>query len=523
MMERPLKRARTTVTTASPLSQAHLPLRENKINGMATEDGLRKRRPNDTTTTMPSRPAASPPPTYVPHVDIPPIKRKPDAATPIPRACVTVVGRGFDGVTGQPVYTVRVERERESSGASQSDGDSDTSQEDTDKAIEELQVELEAVLDFVSPQELERFENEFVESPAPASPSAAAATSAPDTADAGSDAPTPEKRKAKAAPTRAFVDLLPPITRKRKKPAPVAKGALATMGDAFPAPRDEGADDVSVSVSASADDDASEPLSRVDAVLKAKISVMSGAASTSDSASTDAAPRRQPGRPRVRPREADIIDLDGSTDVEADDEQGVFRAGGKLASALASASVAQKPMRLSQGSVPVEAESDAEKGGGSNSSSDASLEVVEPVVAAGRRAGSDAHASARPDARARPAPQVEARSQRPLAGHALEPIDLDEDDGSDADAEVEAEAESEAETEDGADEEEDEEADDEDIYEIAQIIRHKRFAGQMFYLVQWKGYPLPVGEGEDGDWLTETDLADGAADVLQMYLRGLGR
>lgn len=72
-------------------------------------------------------------------------------------------------------------------------------------------------------------------------------------------------------------------------------------------------------------------------------------------------------------------------------------------------------------------------------------------------------------------------------------------------AEAEAEAEEEAEEEEEPEEE----------YEIEDILSHKHFAGQTYYLVKWAHWPV-----DEDSWFSAEELG-GASEILEDYLRGV--
>lgn len=57
--------------------------------------------------------------------------------------------------------------------------------------------------------------------------------------------------------------------------------------------------------------------------------------------------------------------------------------------------------------------------------------------------------------------------------------------------------------------------DEEEEFEIEEILAHETKRGKTRYLVKWKGYPL-----SDASMLPESDLKN-APDILQSYLRGV--
>jgi hypothetical protein len=83
-----------------------------------------------------------------------------------------------------------------------------------------------------------------------------------------------------------------------------------------------------------------------------------------------------------------------------------------------------------------------------------------------------------------------------------------------ADAAEEEDAAAEEEEDAAAEEEEDAAAEEEEVYEVSHIISHTDIRGVRCYLVAWVGY-----HEDEATWLTEEEL-EGAKDILNVYLHG---
>lgn len=90
---------------------------------------------------------------YLPKAYIAPINPTPSAVSPIPNARTSILSR-FESYHGRPTYRVRIVYDPDAAGIH---SDHTRGEEDGRVVVEE--VDLSAILDYVSPLELERFEN----------------------------------------------------------------------------------------------------------------------------------------------------------------------------------------------------------------------------------------------------------------------------------------------------------------------------------------------------------------------------
>lgn len=90
---------------------------------------------------------------YLPRTYIAPINPTPSSNSPIPGARTSILSR-FENFQGRPIYRVRIVYE---SGTAAKNSDRTQVEEDRGVTVEE--VDLSAILEYVSPLELERFEN----------------------------------------------------------------------------------------------------------------------------------------------------------------------------------------------------------------------------------------------------------------------------------------------------------------------------------------------------------------------------
>ncbi|KAK7619158.1 hypothetical protein IWX50DRAFT_232609 [Phyllosticta citricarpa] len=162
--------------------------------------------------------ASEPPTPYVRRSSVSPVRPTPSDRTPIADAKTTIVSRRYRDKCGEPIYTVRIEY----------------ADEDEDNAVEEREVVMDDIEDYVSKAELERFELTWFD-PDEVMPGiviGAAGFERTQTWETPSSTGEEDGRrrsastKVKKASTKASVDTLPPKKR-RGRPA---KKTAAIMG-----------------------------------------------------------------------------------------------------------------------------------------------------------------------------------------------------------------------------------------------------------------------------------------------------
>ena len=90
---------------------------------------------------------------YLPKAYIAPINPTPSSNSPIPNARTSILSR-FENFQGRPIYRVRVVYESDTAAKN-----SDRTKVEEDRGVTVEEVDLSAILEYVSPLELERFEN----------------------------------------------------------------------------------------------------------------------------------------------------------------------------------------------------------------------------------------------------------------------------------------------------------------------------------------------------------------------------